>query len=162
MRVKRSTSPVEMDEGLDLDADERRVLWNRTRQLGRVLGETLNEREVGELVVGRSRNGSPVVDAGGRFERQEEQELEDTSENMPLNVSSKDGTAIPDHLSSPLSPTLKRIRRYSDPTSPGVLSPMDESLENSSEADERRHAKQQRRMRLDKVSPANEQMRREC
>ncbi|KAJ9114198.1 hypothetical protein QFC20_001714 [Naganishia adeliensis] len=153
LRGKRSTSPgeVELDEGLDLGAEERKVLWNRTRKLGRVLGETLNEREVGELVVGRSRNGSPVVGAEGRFERQEEQEMRDSSDDTPLNVSIEDGSVTLD-VSSPLSPTLKRIRRYSDPTSPGILSPLDESLETNIEVDDRRLAKQQRRMRLDKLN----------
>jgi hypothetical protein len=130
----------------DLDVEERKVLLNRTRKLGRVLGETLNEREVGELVVGRSRGGSPVVGADAKFER------EDALGDGPLNISAQGDSATGDE-SSPLSPTLKRIRRYSDPASPGLLSPLDESLEN--EGDERLRAKQQRRMRLDKVSPGH-------
>lgn len=137
----------------DLDVEERKVLLNRTRKLGRVLGETLNEREVGELVVGRSRGGSPVIGADAKFER------EDALDDGPLNISTQDDSATRDK-SSPLSPTLKRIRRYSDPTSPGLLSPLDESPEN--EGDERMRAKQQRRMRLDKVSPGQSRLQMGC
>lgn len=77
--------------------------------------------------------------------------MRNTSDDTPLNVSIEDGSVTLD-VSSPLSPTLKRIRRYSDPTSPGIPSPLDESLETNIEVDDRRLAKQQRRMRLDKVS----------
>ncbi|KAI5453024.1 hypothetical protein NCC49_006555 [Naganishia albida] len=140
--LRAATAIADLGDPLgDMDGEERKVLLNRTRKLGRVLGETLNEREVGELVVRRSRGGSPVVGGEGMFERHGELQDESASKDVYHEAARLE--------SRPLSPTFKRIRRYSDPTSPGLLS-SDESFEN--EADERVRAKQQRRMRLDKLN----------
>lgn len=161
----------------DLDSEERRVLWNRTRKLGRVLGETLNEKEVGEHVVGKSgaRKESPVLGTAldGKFQHHDEDPPQQDSspssqesriEGLPSTLGLvREGArgyhSTAEHaVSSPLSPTLKRIRRYSDPVSPGISCSMDEGddplvgveVEGPGTAVER--AKQQRRVRLDKVS----------
>lgn len=130
----------------DTDLEERKILRNRTRKVGKVVGETLTENEVEEHVVGKSvprteqdtSESSSLNDGSeGKASRlstlHEHQSLlrmsldpapfKSDSLVKELLLSSEDSAvdttiATDKRLSLPLSLAMNGMRRHSDPVSP--------------------------------------------
>ena len=130
----------------NVDLEERKILRNRTRKLGKVLGETLTENEVEEHVVGMimTRTEQDTSDSfplnhgsEGKASRLSTLHEDQSQLRLPLGpapfksyglvkellLSSEDPTVVgitvtDNQPSLPISPAMDGMRRHSDPVSP--------------------------------------------
>lgn len=142
--IRRGSS--ECLEAGDADLEERRILRNRTRKIGRVLGETLKENEVGRHVVGKSMarkdddmSESSSIDDELKGSANRLSTLHEGQSQLRLSLgpapfendqlvrelllpsedtASGSNSTTEKRLSIPLSPTFDGLRRHSDPISP--------------------------------------------
>jgi hypothetical protein len=162
--VTRGCVPERL-EADDAEMEERRMLRNRTRKIGRVLGETLKEDEVGQHVVasGRARregdtSESTSIDGDSVETTTRLSTLHEGASQLRLSlgpppfenddhvkklllpseqIAAGDNPITDQRLSIPLSPTIDGMRRHSDPTSPMYPSSMNgESRVDSSQVAE--------------------------
>jgi hypothetical protein len=152
-------------EADDAEMEQRRMLRNRTRKIGRVLGETLKEDEVGQHVVASGRakrdggtSESTSIDGDSVETTTRLSTLHEGASQLRLSlgpppfenddhvkklllpseqIAPGDNPITDQRLSIPLSPSIDGMRRHSDPTSPMYPSSMNgESRVDSSQVAE--------------------------